>query len=614
MSLYERLNPTKNEVRLFKVWPDENEVKPVQGSLYSVPLNDGLAFEALSYVWGDITTTADAWVNGHKIAVPTNLERFLRALRQPKEERVVWVDYFCINQEDIPEKNTQIRLMSHIYRTATSVIAWLGDLSPNIEEAIAYNDWTTGKHTPGSQFWHDTCDETALSLEESRKRNIRKWRAYVGFCEIFHSPYWQRLWTFQEWIVPRKRPVCMCGRISFILGNVEDQITEYLSFATKLIDNLKNDEPEYVEVLRKLDEERLEIWGRSFLDFLPYDVLKDDILRTNDGLLPEFTLGSLLIVTAHRKSSNPLDRVYALYAMAPLAQMIQPPDYQKPLAQFLHETTSHVLHNEDCLGVLEHFEFCQDQSVPSWVLDFVTTDTTRRRLMWNAYCRDARPAKALWDQENSRSVVIADDLHTLELPGRIVGCVSYSMALASKGLRTLSEILSLACLIREESQFPDGSGLADTVIKACYNYTQSYGTLSFTHFSRYLKMLASGNGAGDRFEVSTHERLVNLAHYFSIMSGKHIFVISSGLGRPCSIGFTDCDIERGDCLFIVSGLPLILVLRGMNEDAAINESDSRFYKIVGRAFVEGIAEEEREQPTPFVQEVRNHPLIQVNIR
>ncbi|GKZ48107.1 hypothetical protein AbraIFM66951_011862, partial [Aspergillus brasiliensis] len=291
MSLsYARLDPAKNKVRLFTIWPDENEVNFVQGSLYSVSLNDGLEFEALSYVWGDITTTVDAWVNGHKIAVPTNLERFLRALRQPKEKRVVWVDYLCINQEDILEKNTQVPLMSQIYRTATSVIAWLGELSPNIEEAIAYNDWTRGEYTSRSQFWHDTCDETTLSPEETRKRNLRKWRAYLGFCEIFHSPYWRRLWTFQECIVPRKRPICMCGRISFIMGNIEDQLLKYLSFAAKSLENLDDEEPEYAEAMRKLDKERLEKCGRPFLDLLPIDVFKDEAIRPNDGRLPEFTL------------------------------------------------------------------------------------------------------------------------------------------------------------------------------------------------------------------------------------------------------------------------------------------------------------------------------------
>ncbi|OJJ70403.1 hypothetical protein ASPBRDRAFT_44563 [Aspergillus brasiliensis CBS 101740] len=612
--LYERLDPAKNEVRLFKIWPDENEANPVQGSLYSVSLNDELEFEALSYVWGDITATADAWVNGHKIAVPTNLERFLRALRQPKEERVVWVDYFCINQEDMLEKNTQVPLMSQIYRNASSVIAWLGEPSPNIEEAIAYNDWTRGEHTPRSQFWHDTCDEITLSPEETRKRNLRKWRAYLGFCEIFHSPYWRRLWTFQEWIVPRKRPICMCGRISFIMGNIEDQLLKYWSFATKSLENLDDEEPEYAEAMRKLDKERLEKCDRTFLDLLPTDVFKYEAIRPNDGRLLGFTLGSLLIWTAHRKSSNSLDRVYALYALAPEVQVISPPDYHKPLAQFLHETTTHVLHKEKYLKVLEHFEFCQDPSLPSWVLDFVTTDTTRRRLLWNAYCRDAPPAKDLWDQDDSHSTAIGDDLRTLELWGRSVGCVCYSKAVASEGLHSLPHILSLSSCIRKDSQHPDPSGLADTVIRACYTYTKSSKVSTFALFTRFMEFSISLNETADGSAEAVNECIDLLKHHFSIMGGKRIFVICSGPGKPRSIGFTDCDIESGDCLFIASGLPLIFVLREMNGDTAIDESDSQFYKIVGRAFVEGIAEEEKEQPTPFVQEVRSHPLIQVNIR
>lgn len=40
--------------------------------------------------------------------------------------RVVWGDSICINQGNIKERNSQVQLMSRIYKSANSAIAWLG--------------------------------------------------------------------------------------------------------------------------------------------------------------------------------------------------------------------------------------------------------------------------------------------------------------------------------------------------------------------------------------------------------------------------------------------------------------------------------------------------------
>ena len=38
-----------------------------------------------------------------------------------------WIDTICINQDDIPERNAQVSIMSTIYMKADEVIAWLGE-------------------------------------------------------------------------------------------------------------------------------------------------------------------------------------------------------------------------------------------------------------------------------------------------------------------------------------------------------------------------------------------------------------------------------------------------------------------------------------------------------
>ena len=38
----------------------------------------------------------------------------------------LWIDAICINQDDVFERNHQVRLMGDLYRSATSVLSWLG--------------------------------------------------------------------------------------------------------------------------------------------------------------------------------------------------------------------------------------------------------------------------------------------------------------------------------------------------------------------------------------------------------------------------------------------------------------------------------------------------------
>lgn len=84
-------------------------------------------YEALSYCWGDASDKIAIDCNGSRgLAVTKNLHAALLALRLPNQERVLWADAICINQDDIEERGSQILLMKDIYRIASSVVIWLG--------------------------------------------------------------------------------------------------------------------------------------------------------------------------------------------------------------------------------------------------------------------------------------------------------------------------------------------------------------------------------------------------------------------------------------------------------------------------------------------------------
>ncbi|KAK3990938.1 hypothetical protein QBC44DRAFT_368586 [Cladorrhinum sp. PSN332] len=59
-------------------------------------------FEELSYVWGGEIRPED----GHNIL----LDAFLRRLRLPSEDMILWADSICINQNDVKEREEQVDL------------------------------------------------------------------------------------------------------------------------------------------------------------------------------------------------------------------------------------------------------------------------------------------------------------------------------------------------------------------------------------------------------------------------------------------------------------------------------------------------------------------------
>ena len=82
-------------------------------------------YEALSYCWGDSKDRFPITCNGVRgLAVTENLHSALKRLQLPNQPRLIWADAICINQEDIDERGSQVRLMKDIYRRAFSSHYW----------------------------------------------------------------------------------------------------------------------------------------------------------------------------------------------------------------------------------------------------------------------------------------------------------------------------------------------------------------------------------------------------------------------------------------------------------------------------------------------------------
>ncbi|KAK0705546.1 heterokaryon incompatibility protein-domain-containing protein, partial [Lasiosphaeris hirsuta] len=127
----------RNVIRVLKMEPSPDKDARLRASFQPVPLAESPDFEALSYVWGEASFGGTVEIDGADLVVPSaNLDAALRQFRYPDRPRLIWADAICINQSDIPERNSQVLIMAEIYRRARTTLGWLGRGGEAEEKAL----------------------------------------------------------------------------------------------------------------------------------------------------------------------------------------------------------------------------------------------------------------------------------------------------------------------------------------------------------------------------------------------------------------------------------------------------------------------------------------------
>lgn len=139
-----------------------------------------LKYDALSYTWGPPEPRQQILINGESYYVRQNLWYFLREAKRRQYTGKLWVDQICIAQSNVAERNHQVTMMGQIFRTAASVIAWLGHHG-NKFPAILYKSVL--------QF------RPKLEFDDDYQHSSQQRAAVNALCQC---EYWTRLWIVQE--------------------------------------------------------------------------------------------------------------------------------------------------------------------------------------------------------------------------------------------------------------------------------------------------------------------------------------------------------------------------------------------------------------------------------
>ncbi|KAF7925774.1 uncharacterized protein EAE98_006999 [Botrytis deweyae] len=576
LSFYQRpMNAQINEIRLLELTKGSSS-DPVSCSMRLVSLDDAdIEYEALSYVWGTVAGHVPIQVCGESFEATSNLELALRHLRYKDRSRLLWVDAVCINQMDIPERNSQVKLMGSIYETAHQVVVWLGEEESDTMEIIELIHRMAGNH---EFHW---ADFTPIEDYEPRPElGVDRLLLFM----FFRKPWWTRMWTLQE-MAKAKSLTFICGS-HVISGKTFELLVQSFYIHYQVCCFPENNNP--ILTLPHLEN--------RFLELQRIENLRKS--RTRVGFL------ELARLYRYRIATDPHDMVYGLLGMS-LDLDDKVINYQLPVAEAYELATLALIAKTGNLDVFSHvLEHPSDAShehtenLPSWVPDW------KLEYKFEVLRFSGKRQEAFSTHKTSGSIPV--DINRVS-PGKI----------AIKGLlfdtvEELAHAKAPSILISYESidewrefagvdekpeePYAGGKTLIDAFWRTlCCDMSVIRGEKRATFKDRilhdewwwiFLLMKYEQNAQGQLKKLRQEElRGVNqlALSIYSYTAGRRFFRTKTGY-----IGVGPSGMKEGDQVCVLFGGKTPFILRRKDPEAKVHNKSVEEWIFVGDAYVQGI--------------------------
>ncbi|KLU93144.1 hypothetical protein MAPG_12082, partial [Magnaporthiopsis poae ATCC 64411] len=178
-------------IRILTLEPGVGD-EPLVGSLRFENLGGRPDFEAISYVWGSGTRSAEMRCDGRLLPLTRSVYDALRRMRDPTRPRRLWADQVCINQDDVAERSQQVNLMNQIFKGARHILVWLGPDHDGVARAAV-----AMVHRLHGIFADDEKHE-AFQRAHSEGLQQQDGDAWVPLSKLTKLPWFSRIWIVQE--------------------------------------------------------------------------------------------------------------------------------------------------------------------------------------------------------------------------------------------------------------------------------------------------------------------------------------------------------------------------------------------------------------------------------
>ena len=352
-------------------------------------------YETTSYVWG--TPRRDHAIeleDGALIAATTSVLEALPILAANCLTGYLWIDQICINQDDINERNMQVRIMGDIYKRCERVIIWLGveDADPRLAKLISDVCLEARGLVPADSNGSKLTFKNAVAGLLSTSFRQEFIACAEAAADLYRRIWFKRAWVVQEAVLPNDS-VVLAGSTKLDF----DHIAEYASALVVMTSHIHRPDSGLTN-LSNMNSARQEYRGWDRLAF--HEVLS---IRS-----------SFVDATDNR------DLVYAFLGFLDDDNVNITVDYNLSIEQVFTETAKAIIHARDDLDLFGCLRLTHTEgslgTLASWVPDW-TKKFESFPLSFGGHFSAARRHKC--------EPVFHDTCDYLELRGRIIDQVRY---------------------------------------------------------------------------------------------------------------------------------------------------------------------------------------------
>lgn len=442
--------------KLLKILPIRSTVNRdssnIECELFQTRIGSAPSYETLSYTWGRNSRDCPVRVQNISVSpaensrfptrasrlgtelryVTSHLQAALINLRRVSEDRVVWIDQLCIDQNNVEERNTQVALMAEIYRNAQRTIIWLGSGSIlHQDEVFIANTADRMNFRPLIREISSIHDQDLLKQligfgkgSHFSEDGMRRRRA---LAELLNRSWFVRAWVFQEAVVSKTSQI-ICGGLDMdfdIFINLLDGVcaldNQDVGLNRSILRHSTGYEPVYLMRATRFEH-------------------REAINRINK----QSFLSILWQAQSHFQATDPRDKIYAFLAFQDdnSHDKIRPA-YERSVAYVYADATARIIHQTGLLDILEiasKDRYCLSD-LPSWAPDFSKPPPSLPLIPHNVngHFEAAKGTRHDWRNTN--------DWKTLWVQGRIVDRIKSICELEFKDdgtSETLNEYLKMS--------------------------------------------------------------------------------------------------------------------------------------------------------------------------
>jgi hypothetical protein len=364
---YEYSALKSNEIRLLYI-VSHSPSELASGHLITIELEKAPAFEAVSYVWGTGGLVRTISVDGRRLDVTESAYSIMTRRRQ----RLLWIDQVCINQNDLVEREAQVRIMGEIYKRAWRVTAWLGPSSTGYAVQAFMAELRYLKEGLG------------LTPDLIRMLTAYMPGRWLALSELFRNAWFTRAWIVQEAAFSRELHL-FYGDVCIDWDSV-CQTLEVLLHNDTMLNNFHSvDEDVYID-------RSLAILGisnaRTMREF-----------RRDTHYKRLFSLSTGMRNTLTFRCSDPRDKIYSLSMI--FEQTTVEPDYTIDTRTLYTRTMLEMIRHD---GTLDGMHFAGTgwprliADLPSWVPDWNGVEWSR--IYEKSFCAGTAYEAAITFDEN----------------------------------------------------------------------------------------------------------------------------------------------------------------------------------------------------------------------